>query len=561
MSSSNKNPFFAQQPSSQSNVRLDGSFVENAITGMGIEGVDKSAATTVGQGTRLSRRELEVLYQHQICQRICNALPDSAIEKGWVLQRGDDINEKIFGESQKYINNLKLAENFTKAQKWANLYGGAAIVIAVDDDRLPHEPVDIDNIKKIKWLEVFDRWDILPDLQSIWNPEKVQHYVLQVSPSQQSKELATLFEAGKPGLQYKIHKSRIIRFDGVPYPPKISRDYYDGWGGSVLDLVWQEFRSWRSSMHSIDAMLQDFSLFVYSIKGLASMMASATVEDERKLQRRLKQLQMMSSVFGGVAVDADGENVQWATRNFNGVESLVNLTRDALIGVSGIPHTKLFGESPSGLGATGENEQRDWAQKVKEFQESRWKNPILEFYQLMFRAKNSPTKGNLPDDFDIDFPSILTQSDSEIVGTRSQQATIDDTYINAGVLLPEEVRLSRFGAAEYSLETTLDDEAWEESKQEEEPADDGFGGGFDFSNLFGEEETDKLEEEGEPNENQNFDLGLNQDSIYHLDSNDFEDKTAFDIAVSETKDKFRILSSQYARNYTLRRYKELAMRP
>ena len=39
-------------------------------------------------------------------------------------------------------------------------------------------------------------------------------------------------------------------------------------------------------------------------------------------------------------------------------------------------------------------------------------------------------------------------------------------------------------------------------------------------NLFGEEETDELEEE----DNQDLNLG-NQDSIYHLDSNDFEDKT------------------------------------
>ncbi len=48
-----------------------------------------------------------------------------------------------------------------------------------------------------------------------------------------------------------------------------------------------------------------------------------------------------------------------------------------------------------------------------------------------------------------------------LAAVHAAQATADKTYIDAGVLTPEEVAISRFGAEEYSLDTTIDTESRE----------------------------------------------------------------------------------------------------
>ena len=52
-----------------------------------------------------------------------------------------------------------------------------------------------------------------------------------------------------------------------------------------------------------------------------------------------------------MVIDADGEKVDFVSRNFAGVADAISHFKDDLIGASGLPHTAVFGDSPSGLGA------------------------------------------------------------------------------------------------------------------------------------------------------------------------------------------------------------------
>jgi hypothetical protein len=83
--------------------------------------------------------------------------------------------------------------------------------------------------------------------------------------------------------------------------------------------------------------------------------------------------------------------------------------------------------------------------------------PILKrIIGLIFAASDGPTKGIVPKNFTVEFNSLYQEAPKEIAETRKIQAETDQINITNGVLLPSEVRASRFGSGSYSFETTID---------------------------------------------------------------------------------------------------------
>lgn len=454
-------------------IRIDSTLL-NRLTQLGTDG-DKAEHTTVGTPIVFTKLQVERLYKNKLLQRVCDAIPESAILRGWEITLGEKANPKIINGINTYQEELELAVKFKQAQIQANIYGGAVIIMAIDDGRPASDPVNTENIKSVKNLYVRDRYKVRPVIEDALDVLDPDHYEYLISGNVEAQKLQKLFgkqvQQGK-NYGYKIHKSRIIRFDGVEWTPDMAAEN-QGWGGSVLEAVWEDFRDYRTGLKSVGTMLQDFSLFIYSIKNFSKIVKA---NDEDELRNRIKLLQMMTSVFGGLAIDAEGEKIEYATRNFGGVDAIIDRQRDAFIGAANIPHDQLFGESPSGLGATGESEERNWSHTVEKFQASRWAKPLRKALRYIFLATDSPTKGKEPLDWGIKFLNMMPESESDKAASRSTQAQTDNTYVTAGVLLPEEIRKSRFGGSEYSFETQLDDKLWEESKQQQ----DQFGG-------FGEE--------------------------------------------------------------------------
>lgn len=488
-----ENPFATE--TTDDNIRLDATLV-NVLTQMGTGG-DRSEYTTVGRGARIPKQQLEDLYRVPICRRVVNARPNSAILKGWNLTLGSESDQKIVSKFAKYSDRLKLKNKFRTAQVQANIYGGAVLVVAAEDGKDPRDPLDEKKISTISSLQVLDRYKIQPVLNFGIDPEDPEFYRLLL-PEFLQRKFNELFPNG--GKDFLIHSSRIIRFDGVGYTSDMLWDN-EGWGGSVLESLWEDYRDWKTALKAISAMVQDCSVFVYKLKGLAQMIKG---QDENLLKSRLKLMRMMISVFGGFAADAEGENVEFPSRNFGGIDQVANQLRDAFIGATGIPHDRLFGESPSGLGATGESEEKNWASDVASFQQTEWLPKLLELGRKIFLAKDGPSGGKEPLDWGFEFPSLLQQSEADIASNRSTQASTDNTYISTGVLLPEEVRASRFGGSKYSIETVLDNKLFAKKQKEAEQQQQ-------FGDFGGEEPPP---EEPPPEETTNQDSVERYDALY-----------------------------------------------
>jgi hypothetical protein len=265
-----------------------------------------------------------------------------------------------------------------------------------------------------------------------------------------------------------------LRFDGdtAPYDYK---PHLQWWGLSVLEGVWECFKRYETGNVSASSLLQDFDLYVHSLSGLADMIAKG---QENHIRARMQALAMGRSVTGGIVIDKDREQVDFLTRSVAGVSDIVDRLKEDVQGASRLPHTKLWGSSPSGLGADGRSEDSGFAQETNQWQQDHLDRPLRQFYKVLAACSDGNAKTELPDDWKIHFHSTFVLSDAEKAELRSKVAAADSQYIQSQVLQPHEVAVARYGGAEWTMEVNLIDRAPDGAiKQPEEPASPPVFGG------------------------------------------------------------------------------------
>jgi phage-related protein (TIGR01555 family) len=531
-------------------VRADG--LQNALIGMGT-GRDKAQYTKTTATVFLAQEELENLYGEWLPRRIVDIYADQATRKGFkVLFGGDGVRAEEVQGIEQVIEDLYILEHLNLAAKNSRLYGGACLLLFIDDGRPAYMPVDKRNIRRIEDIECLDRWQIAPVIneENLYDYSKATYYQII------SGDLIN-----QPQLSY-IHKDRILRFDGDWLPYRIRQRNY-GWGMSSLQTVYDSFRHYWTGLNSAATLLTEFDIFVHKVRGLAAMLAAGK---ESSIRDRLQVNDMSKSIYRGYAIDAEKEELEFISRNFGGIGEILEKLRVDIIGASKIPHTVLFGESPSGLGSTGRSEERDFAKTLADYQSVHFKRPIKKLMEMIMLSKEGPTKGELPESWRISFNPLFELNEREMADVRARVAAVDGRYIQLGVLSPKEVADARYGGSEWSMELTLDP-----SVVRELPTQGGGGstqkggdgkmavppGGRDPMN----EENGTLPMDGsrEVEDSREDAAGLFLPGDLEKVRGDvtFTDKELHSRAVSAAKAKFKVWPSAYASGYVVQQYKQM----
>lgn len=459
--------------------RQDGVLV-NALTGMGTTR-DRTTATIIGTPEFLNQADLDGLYLNSwLCRKVVNLWASEATRMGWDIALGDD-SKKARKQSDALVaagERLRLRKHVRRAVQLARHQGGAVLIMLVDDGVQDFaEPINWRRLKRIKGLYALDRWRIwpAPGWSGIGQPESYEFN------TNRDNDLADLGLEGAKTV--KIHGSRVLRFEGEEVPWRW-RSHFNWWGVSVLQPIWEVFKRYETGQTSAAALLHDFDQFVHKIPGLGQMISSGNQE---AITRRLEVNQMARGVYRALVLDAN-EDAQFITRSAAGIADVLDRLTQEVTGASGMPHTKLWGESPSGLGATGRSEDRGFAQDVAEYQEDYLQDPLRQFYETLMKCSEGPFTGEPPEDWRVQFRPTFVMSDEETAALRQQVAAADVSYIQAGVLKPNEVALARFGRPEFSLDTTLIDREPDGSIKEEEQDMSQVEFGGDFGQQQGQDQ-------------------------------------------------------------------------
>jgi len=416
----------------------------NILTALGIKGKDKRISGQIAH-IILSESEVEELYSgDDIAEKVVNRIPLDGT-KEWIELTGYEI--EIKEKLNKELKRLSVKKNFTDAWAWGRLYGGAGLLIICADGKEYDQPLEASSLRYINNLILLSRYELQPDTSKIISDLKSPNFGMPEFYTIQPRNMAGQEAQGK-----KIHYSRIIRFDGSPLPrQKFIANCY--WHDSVLSRLSQIISDYAQSNDSVGGVLLDFRQGVMKMKGLADKVAAGF---EKEITDRLEILNTTRSILNTAVIDADSEDYIQQASPLTGVKDLLIQINNRLVAATDMPHTIILGESPSGLGATGQSEKDDYYAKVGQLQENKIR-PCLEYLIELIKAQkviNFSTKENKGG---FNFLPLKKQAEKEKAETRKITAETDQIYWNMGSVSEKEIRENRFGGEKYSAETEIDD--------------------------------------------------------------------------------------------------------
>jgi uncharacterized protein len=426
---------------------------QNIVTGAGTER-DKTTANTFSWDMRLNDQTLEALYHNDdLAARVVDILPEHMLRPGYILTLPG--NEQAAADLREQEEALGGLDGVQDAMVWGRLYGGAALFVGADDGRLPYEALDENNIKSIMYVRVIDRRDLIPTTWYL-DPRHPKFglpetFRVVIMPAASGVSVVA---------NVVIHESRLIIFRGARTSLRVRRQNY-GWDHSVLQKVWPVLSLYSTIWQSVGALVSDANQAVITIKDLIGQMADGKY---KTILDRLAVMDRTRSSMRALVLDSDGEGFERKPTNFAGLPDILQIAGARLSAAfDGMPLTFLFGTSPGGLNATGESDTRNWYATVESKRQIYLGPRLKRFFTLLMLAKSGPTRGKIPDEWSIDYPSLWRMSPKEEAEVHNVQSDADTKYINAQVLTPEEIATSRFNGPEgYSLRTTINHDVREE---------------------------------------------------------------------------------------------------
>ena len=119
----------------------------NLLSSLNVSGKSLDPATNFSLDGRLSAELLTSLFiEDGYAKKIINKFATD-MTRQWISINGDPDNIIL-----NKLKNIKAKKSFTSLIKWARLYGGAIIIMGINDGRDLSEPVNENAIKSIDFL-------------------------------------------------------------------------------------------------------------------------------------------------------------------------------------------------------------------------------------------------------------------------------------------------------------------------------------------------------------------------------------------------------------------------
>ncbi len=431
---------------------------------------------------------LITLYRNQfLCRRIID-VPADDMMRAWPslrseMQPGDEdrINRSLRRTGAK--------RQMATALKWGRLFGGAGALIVIEgQEKELDQPLNLDDVRMgaYKGLSPFDMWagispsvEICTDINRPQDVNKPEYYEVRATG----------------GESFKVHASRILRFLGpeVPTPEREAQMY---WGISELEPAYEIIRMFDSLLYSVLNLTYRANLLGLKYPDLAQLLSGlgSSAQAAQRYEERLGAINHLMSNQSLIPLPADGglESTQYS---FAGLDTVFQAFQLNVCSATGIPMTRLWGRTLSGIGQTNEGDERVYEEKIATEQERVMRPALEKLYPVICMSE----LGEVPDDLDLEFPSIrvLDEKEKAELG-KSVVDTVTVALNSGGISLRTYAKELQALGKPTGMFTNLTDE--EVAKLPDEPQQEGELGAE--GNMFGEEAggEPRLDPAGSPQE-------------------------------------------------------------
>ena len=432
-------------------LRLDGYY--NVLNKYGTQH-DSTEYYQWASGSAVSDTELADLYAgNGLFSTIIDAPADDATKNGIDLSIKDkDLQKQIDNRLQTIHYQSKLS----KALRWARLFGGAAVVILVDDGRLLQEPLNWRDVHGVDELLVYGRNEMFP----LWingyenNPDDEDY-------RKGGTGIPEYYQVNSVYGNYTVHSSRCLIFHNSDIPEGSTlANLYRTWGIPEYMRIREELRNASIGPGYSIRLLERLSMTIYKMKNLANVLSTADGEDA--VLQRMEMLDLARNLLNMVFIDADGEDLGIQSLSVAGVKDILDNACAMLSAVSHIPQTRLFGRSPAGENATGESDLENYKEFVGGIQSGDLRDNTRTLVELVLRGMVWSGEIKEVPEYTVTYKSAWSPSDDEkatqdqaVAAAQLTRAQTASTYVTNGILESAEVRRALVQDEQFDPENIL----------------------------------------------------------------------------------------------------------
>lgn len=320
----------------------------NLVANLGTER-DK-ASGSVYAPVVMSDLELSSAYRGAWLPRKIVDIPPLDATRRW---RGWQATKEQIGKIEAEEKRLDLRRKVKQAMTRARLFGGAAIFIGTGE-RNTALPLSAEGIKAggIKYLTVMNRRQLSPT-------------ELEQDPQSPLFGRPKAYRLAGSGIE--IHPSRLVIFIGSEHPdPELAMGNEFGWGDSVLQAVFDAIKQSDGTMANTASLVFEAKVDVIKIPEFMQQLQDPAFE--KQILERIRLAAMAKGINGALLLDA-AEEYETKTASFGGLPDIIDRFLQAVSGAADIPATRLLGQAPSGLNATGDSDLRNYYDRIQAIQE------------------------------------------------------------------------------------------------------------------------------------------------------------------------------------------------
>lgn len=392
--------------------------LRSMVAGLGDPFRDKMATASYGL-QYIDDYQLAAIYKSNwLGKKIVKIPALDAIRKGRDWQAEQDQIESIEAEQNRLGFWHKLLEVKVKARLW----GGAALFIGTGEQDLM-QPLNVERTGKggIKYLTALSRRDVAAG--------PIDQNVLSEFYGKPS-----YYEVTGNASMVRIHPSRFAVFIGEPHGDNLLNfGVNDGWGDSIIESVYSAMKNADATAANIASLVFEANVDVFRIPEFMNGLADP--EYRSRLLERFSLAATAKGINRALVLDKE-EEYERKTISFATLPEVMQSFLQMAAGAADIPVTRLLGQSPAGMSATGESDMNNYYDRISSIQTLEMTPAIYRLDECLIRS----ALGSRPDEVFYEWSPLKQMTEKEKAEIGKMNAETAKMLADTGIFTPVELR-------------------------------------------------------------------------------------------------------------------------
>lgn len=400
---------------------------------------------------------LTELYEgHGLFSVIIDTPANEATKHGFNLGLADSEMTTFIDDSLEELDWEAVAST---AVKWSRLYGGAIIVMLIDDGGGLEEPLNWGNIKSIDELRVYERPVVQPDYSSMYREDFSDGETKQTS-RYNTPEFYDVFSIYGT---FRVHESRCLVLKNGVLPERTTYAQYRLWGLPEHQRMHRALKETTIAHESGTKLLERSVQAIYKMTGLADLLSMDGGEDE--VLKRFVTIDKARSYMNSIIIDSNGEDYDFKTFQFSGIRDVIDGSSNMLSAITRIPQTVLFGKGVGGLSTTDDTSMENYYNYIESIQKLMLKKNLKKLIDILFKAGAESGEVDSIPQYKLKFNPLWSLNETESTANKKVEADTQyvlaqtsQLYVEMQALDVSEVRKGLANSEEYLIENLVDEE-------------------------------------------------------------------------------------------------------